>query len=197
MEGLGFIAIVSGAVITLGLYLWVRQRQSLGLIPVEAKDTPEWALASHDDAVLVSSEHGHLIYANQRARHWLGMNGGNPNLEHVARLAQPMDNFLELFTGEGQAAFQLGSRWVEGSSHTIPTGGERRTVIVLRELASPNGHADAVNLSQAIVTINEMGETINAGMGIEQVLQALLSIVMKAVPADAGEICLWDDTGSF
>ncbi|MCB9453765.1 MAG: GAF domain-containing protein [Anaerolineaceae bacterium] len=197
MEGLGFIAIVSGAVILVGLFLWVRQRQSLGVLPVETENTPEWELASHDDAVLVSSEHGQLIYVNPRARKWLGMNGGNPNLEYIARMANPADNFLELFTGEGQAAFQLGTRWVEASSHNIPTGNDQRMVVVMRELATNTGHSDALNLSEAIVIINEIGETVNASMGVEQVLQALLSIVMRAAPADAGEICLWETSRQF
>lgn len=197
MEGLGFIAIVSGAVITLGLYLWTRQRQALGPLPAEAEGTPEWELASHDDAVLVSSEHGQLIYINPRARKWLGANGGSLSLEYIARQANPTDNFLELFTGEGQAAFQLGSRWVEASSHTIPTGQDQRMVVVMRELATNTGHPDALNLSHAIIIINEIGETINASMGVEQVLQALLSIVMRTAPADAGEICLWEDSKKF
>jgi PAS domain S-box-containing protein len=190
---LGIILFTGGLVIILGLFLWARQRQELGYIPTEEQQAVmNLPLASSDDAVLVSKGHGQLVYANERARHWVGMNGGDPNLEFIAQMAQPTDSFLELFAGEGQASFQLGSRWVEASSHTIPSGQETRTVIVMRELSANTSHPEALDLSLAMMTINEMGETINVSMSMEQVYQALLAIVMKAVPAAAGEICIWD-----
>ena len=148
---------------------------------------------SDTDAILVSLEHGQLIYANGSARRWLGMNGGMPHLEQVAQQTEPSDNFLELFVGERQSSFQLGKRWVEGSSHTIPTGAEKRTVVVMRELSSATSHPDSLNLSETMNIINEIGETVNAGMGVSQVLQTLLSLISSAIKFDAGEICLWDN----
>lgn len=192
--GLGVILLIGGLVITAGLILWALQRQRLGYIPGEQVNPVSLDLpaASNDDAILVSSEHGQLIYVNDRARRWIGLNGGEPNLEFFAQQARPADSFLELFLREGQASFQLGPRWVEASSHTIPSGSERRTVVVMRELNISTDQPDALNLSLAIATINEIGETVNASMSMEQLLQALLAIVVKALPAAAGEICLWD-----
>ncbi|NWG18347.1 MAG: GAF domain-containing protein [Chloroflexi bacterium] len=192
--GLGLILLIGGLVIILGLLLWSLQRQQLGRIPVESPwnaglDLP---MASSDDAILVSREHGQLEYINDRARRWIGMNGGEPNLEYIAELTQPADSFLELFLREGQASFQLGTRWVEASSHMLPYGPERRTVVVMRELKAGNSYPDALDLSLAMATVNEIGETVNASMSIEQLLQTLLTLVMKACPAAAGEICLWD-----
>ncbi len=192
--GLGFILFLGGLVIILGLYFWSRQREELGYIPkAEQKDLQNLPLTNSDDAVLVSREPGQLVYINDRARRLLGLNGGDPNLEFIARMAQPVDSFLDLFASEGQASFQLGQRWVEASSHTIPTGGEMRRVVVMREISANTSNPESLDLSQAIRTINEIGETVNAGMGVQQVHQALLSIVMKAIPAAAGEICLWDE----
>jgi PAS domain S-box-containing protein len=191
--GLPIILFLGGLVILLWLYFWTRQRQQLGLAPqVEQQIQQEVPLASSDDAVLVSRGHGQLVYVNERARRWLDLNGGEPNLEYIAQMAQPADNFLELFAGEGQSSFQLGSRWVEASSHRIPTGAEMRTVVVMRELTANTHHADVLDLNMAMAVINEIGETVNASLSVEQVLQALLAIIMKAVPADAGEICLWE-----
>src|SRR5688572_19730342 len=191
--GLGIILLIGGLVIVLGLWLWSRQRREIGYIPsVEQQVVMSLPLASNDDAVIVSKEHGQLVYVNERARNWLGMNGGDPNLEYIANLAQPAESFLELFAGEGQASFQLGQRWVEASSHTIPNGAETRTVVVMRELTANAAHPDALDLSLAMHVINEIGETVNASMSLQQVLQALLTIVTKALPAHAGEICLWD-----
>src|SRR5262249_43335566 len=138
-------------------------------------------------------EHGQVVYANELARSWLGMNGSSPHLEHIAQMAQPSDSFLELFAGEAQASFQLGMRWVEASSHRIPTGSELRTVIVMRELGSNTTNREVLDLSLAMRVINDIGEMVNASLSVEQVLQALLSIVREAIPADSGEICLWDE----
>jgi PAS domain S-box-containing protein len=194
--GLGFILFAGGLVIVLGVYLWSRQRLALGYIPTGEPSAhlnlPP--LATSDDAVVVSREHGQVVFVNEKARHWLGMNGGEPTLEHIAALAQPADSLLELFAGEGQASFQFGERWVEASSHAIPAGAETRTVVVMREITANPQHPGSLDLSMAINTINEIGETINASMGIQQVYQALLAIIMKASPASAGEICRWDDT---
>jgi PAS domain S-box-containing protein len=191
--GLGIIFVIGGLIIVIGMYVWTRQRQELGAASVaEQQIVNTLPVASSDDAILVSREHGQLVYINERARHWLGLNGGDPNLEYIARQAQPTDSFLELFAGEGQASFQLGKRWVEASSHTIPAAGEQRTVVVLRELSASTASPDALDLALAVNTINEIGETVNVSLSMEQVLQALLAIVRKAIPADAGEICLFD-----
>jgi PAS domain S-box-containing protein len=193
--GLAVILFLGGFVIILWLYFWTRQRQHLGPMPeVEQQILQDVPLASSDDAVLVSKEHGQLVFVNERARRWLDMNGGDPSLEYIAQMAQPADSFLELFAGEGQSSFQLGSRWVEASSHRIPTGAEMRTVVVMRELSANTHHPDVLDLSLAMSVINEIGDTVNASLSIEQVLQALLAIVTKAIPADAGEICVWEET---
>jgi PAS domain S-box-containing protein len=184
------ILVLGGVVIFAGLYLWLNQR---GGPPTLADDVlPALALASSGDGVLVARAHGQLVYVNDVARQWLGVGSGEPDLEIIARQAQPASSFLDLFAGEGQASFQLAERWVEASSVRIPGPGETRTVILIRELQSATTHPDSLNLSLAMGVINEIGETVNAALSVEQVLQALLTIVLKAVPADAGEICLWD-----
>src|SRR5690606_283638 len=191
--GLAIILFLGGVVIFAWLYLWLRQRQNLGYQPAMEQVLHEVPAFSGDDAVLVSREHGQLVYLNDRARRWLDLNGANPNLEYVAQFAQPTDSFLELFAREYQTSFQLGSRWVEASSHRIPAGSELRTVVVMRELGATTTSPDALDLSQAISIINKIGEMVNASQSVEHILQTLLSIVNEVVPADAGEICLWDE----
>jgi PAS domain S-box-containing protein len=186
------ILILGGLVLLAWLVLWSRQRRRLN-VPMQ-DDSLFRAIAAHGDAILVAREHGQLVYVNDITRKWLGMNGGEPNLEVVARQVGQPDSFLELFAAEVQTSFQIGSRWVEASSHRIPAGSETRTVVVMRELTGSTAHPDALNLAQAITIIHEIGETVNASQGIEQVLQALLTILGKSIPADAGEITLWDET---
>src|SRR5271154_185710 len=60
-------------------------------------------LVDNDDAVVVAEGRGHLVFANQIARDWFGLNGGEPNLELLADAVQPAGAFLELFGKEGQA----------------------------------------------------------------------------------------------
>jgi PAS domain S-box-containing protein len=190
------ITFAGGAVIILWLYLWSRQRQTLGAVPDAEAMLRDMAGAGFGDAVLVAREHGQLLHMNATARQWLNIEVGEPDLELLAQMAQPADSFLELFAGEGQASFLLGSRWVEATSHRIPvpspTGTEVRIVVVLREISSGAATASGLDLSKAINIVTEIGETVNASLGVEQVLQVLLTIVRKTLPADAGEICLWD-----
>jgi PAS domain S-box-containing protein len=189
---LAVILFVGGAVVIAWIFLWARQREGL---PVTAEHEPfldSVPGAASSDAVIVSREHGQVVYANPPARHWLGLNGGLPHLEQIASAASPSDSFLELLAHEGQASFQLGSRWVSASSHRIPSAGESRMVVVMRELTTTTSHPEALNLGLAMSIINEIGETVNAAMGVNQVLQTLLDILGKAIHFDAGEICLWD-----
>ncbi len=184
---LAIILFAGAVVILVWLFLWSYQRQRLA--------EPESALSGDDlvlpgvtanNAVIVASDQGKLLITNDTVRRWVGVE--NPDLETIARAAEPVDTFLDLFTHEGQASFQLGKRWVEASSRRIPSG---RMVVILRELSSGS---DALDLGRAIRIVNEIGETVNASLGIEPVLQALLTIVSRELPADAGEICLWDET---
>ncbi len=193
---LPIILFIGGLAILLWLFLWSRQRQRLGHIPEaeNANAVPEFPDAGAGDGVLVASDQGRLTHVNPVVRGWLDLEGGVPSLETIARFAQPADSFLQLFAaGEGQASLQLGDRWVHASAHTIPAGETNRVIVVLRELNASAASGDGYDLSKAILIVNEIGETVNASLGMEQSLQALLSIVIKSIPADAGEITLWDD----
>src|SRR5262245_61965150 len=113
--GLALILFVGGMFILLVLYLWSCQRESIGFIPESEnnKIQQDVPTAANGEAVLIAREHGQLIFANDMARQWLGMDTGEPNLEMVAHLAYPADTFLELFAREFQASFQLAGKWVE------------------------------------------------------------------------------------
>src|SRR5215813_13000776 len=66
-------------------------------------------LMDNENAVIVAEGRGHLVFANQMARNWFGMNGGEPNLELMADSVKPTEAFLELFGKEGQASLRIGS----------------------------------------------------------------------------------------
>jgi len=185
---------LGGVVITAWIWLWTRQRidgQTSTQFDHVIDHVPG---AEETDAVLVSREHGQLVYVNQPARDWLGMNGDAPHLERIASATSPSDNFLNLFAREGQSSFQLGGRWVEASSHRIPSGQETRTVVVMRELSANTSHPEALDLNLAMKIINQIGDTINASMGVDEVMQTILLVLMQEFTFDAGEICLWDES---
>src|SRR6266516_1871063 len=54
-------------------------------------------LIDNENAVVVAEGRGHLVFANQMARNWFGLNGGEPDLELLADEVQPAGAFLELF----------------------------------------------------------------------------------------------------
>lgn len=193
---LAFILFLGGVVVIgfIGVWSWLQRENEDEIVDLQQiiRDVPA---ASSSDALLISQEHGRVVYANEPARRWLDMNGGVPHLEQIAQVAEPSDSFLELFAHEGQSSFQLGQRWVEASSHRFPYGPqEHRTVIVMRELtANANGNPDALDVGKAMTLINQIGENINASMSIEQVLQNTLMLLGRFVKFDAGEMCLWDE----
>jgi len=184
-----------GGLVMVGLvFYWLRQRpigEDTHAFEVQRvlEDVP---FAANGDAVLIAREYGQLVYANSPARAWFDLNGGDPHLEQLIRQVQPADNLLELLSREGQSSFQLGRRWVEASSHRIPYGGERHTVVVLRELTANTQNPDLLDLSNAMAIINQIGETVDASSGVEPTLQTLLSIIRQYVSFDVGEINLFD-----
>ncbi|MFN8376063.1 MAG: hypothetical protein U0694_24710, partial [Anaerolineae bacterium] len=186
--------IVGGVVVYLWLWAWSQERRKMGrALDIEQMLEQVSSTDNHNEAVLISREHGQIVFANESARRWAGLNGGEPNLETIAAKAQPSDSFLELFASERQSSFQLGGRWIEASSHRVPVGQELRTVVVMRELSATSASADGLDLSKAMNIINEIGDTLNTSLGQEQTVQAILTIAGKYIPAEAGEIALWSE----
>ncbi len=193
---LPFLLFLAGLIVLIWLLLWTRQRTALQRQP-EAAAAPLEILPAQiasNEAVLLASAHGRLLFANEPARRLLKLDG-EADLEWLASRARPSEQFLDLFSEPGRAAFQYEDRWLEGSSHQIPSGGELRMVVVLRALMPQAGEApsDLLSLADAMSIIDEIGDTVIASLGVEQVVQALLTIVRKGMPADAGEINLWDE----
>jgi PAS domain S-box-containing protein len=210
-----FVIIVTfiGIVTLIGIALWIRQREQIqheagydalfGNVASDSDDSPT--------AVLVTSAHGDLLHVNSRARQWMALNGNEPDLEDVIRLTQPADNLLGLLSGESESSFQLGQQWVDATSHSVPTASGMQTVVVMREKLhqaqqTDTGTPDAdgapatagvMNVSRVMRIINDIGETVDASIGVEPALQMLLDILNKTMPLDAGEICVWDEEKQF
>ncbi|MCA9910111.1 MAG: GAF domain-containing protein, partial [Anaerolineae bacterium] len=190
MSSLLTFFLLIGALALLGwLYTMLRQRTPLARPSDDETLLEILGLNTADEALLVASEHGKLIHINEMARQWVNLGEGEPNVEYLAGLVEPSDSFLDLLGSEGQASFRIAGRWVEATSHRIPAGNDIRMVIVMRPIS---GAGENYDLSSAINIVSSVGETVQIGMSVEQVLQTLLTIVTRELPASAGEICLYD-----
>lgn len=151
------------------------------------------SLASVNDAVIVARVGGQVIFANQAARDWFGLDGDDPDLWLLAQRAAPTDAFLELFAAEGQAAFAIGSRKVEATSHRVTVGDSAQLIVVIREEALlPVLDHDERGSSRSLQVLGEVTQAINASLALPDTLQATLGGLRRLIACDAAQICLWD-----
>src|SRR5258708_22481739 len=192
--GLVLLLVVLGASVFFSVWLFTRSRREKeryvttlpeSIVPVNLMD--------NDNAVVVAEGHGHLVFANDKARNWFGMNGGEPNLELMADAVQPADAFLELFGKEGQASFRIGNRRVEATSHYIPHPDAARMVVVMRQLVSSGYDKRALDPVQAMNVVSEITQTISGSLKLDLTLDSILNSVSSVVAFDSAEITLWDE----
>src|SRR5258708_1488016 len=150
-------------------------------------------LVDNENAVVVAEGRGHLVFANQMAGNWFGMNGGEPNLELMAESVKPTEVFLELFGKEGQASFRIGNRRVEATSHYIPHPDAARMVVVMRQLVSSGYDKRALDPVQAMNVVSEITQTISGSLKLDLTLDSILNSVSSVVAFDSAEITLWDE----
>ncbi|PJF29136.1 MAG: hypothetical protein CUN52_09900, partial [Phototrophicales bacterium] len=190
---LPILLLLGGFVVVVWIYLYSRQRASQlaqeFLEPVNRVAN----LGQNTDGVLVATKQGKLVYANEIATQWLNLMTGRLSLEQVARMAEPSENLLRLFSGAGQSSFQIKNRWVEASSYDLVFEGQDCFVVTIRELSANVEDPDVLNVSNAMALINDINETVNAGMGVDNAIQTILTLVRAVLPYEAAEICLWEE----
>lgn len=191
---LPILLLLGGFVVVAWIYLYSRQRENQlsqeFLEPVNASSY----LGQNTDAVLVATKQGRLLFANEVAAQWLNLAMGRLSLEQVARMAEPSENLLRLFSGAGQSSFQIKNRWVEASSYDLVFEGQDCFVVTIRELSATNANdPDVLNVGNAMSLINDINETVNASMGVDNTIQTILTLVRGVLPYEAAEICLWED----
>ncbi|HVO71378.1 MAG TPA: GAF domain-containing protein, partial [Aggregatilineaceae bacterium] len=188
------LLIVTGLVFFAWLYALVRQTQR-GFGPEQvapSRPVVPLNLMASDEAVVVAEGHGRIVYANDSARRWFGINGGAPNLTLMAHLVQPSDTLHDLLAGPGHASFRLGQRQIEAVSHSIPATGGQRIVLVMRELsaASVQAYIDYDPL-RALAIVGDISEAVGAGLDLNATVDAILRSIQPSVAFDFGELTLW------
>src|SRR5579859_4282599 len=150
-------------------------------------------LMDNENAVVVAEGHGHLVFANQLARNWFAMNGGEPDLELMAESVQPTEAFLELFGKEGQASFRIGTRRIEATSHYVPHIDDSQIVVVMRQIATPTYDKRSMDPVQAMNVVSEIAQTISGSLRLDQTLDSILHSLASIVSFDSSEITLWEE----
>lgn len=188
------VMVIMGILTLIGLYIWTRSRQELGVVLDRENISDQLSMIDDDSnsAVLVTTPHGQLIHVNETTRRLFGTNGDIPSLEYIASNIHPTDNFFALFSKASQTSFQLNDKWMEANSHIIPTDHGRQVVIVMREMTTQSKNGTSVDFSSAMSIIRQIGNLTNASMNIEQASQVILDTVMNQFPAIAGEVCVWN-----
>ncbi|NLX08376.1 MAG: GAF domain-containing protein [Chloroflexi bacterium] len=186
--------IVIGLIFLAWLYALVRQtRQGLAagqnavprpIVPVNLTDG--------DEAIVVAEGRGRVVYINDLARNWFGMNGGAPNLNLMAQMIQPPDTLHDLLAGTGHASFRLGQRRIEAVSHAIPGGDGQRMVVVMREVnaAAAQSYLD-FDPVRALSVMADVGQATVAAQDLDSAADLILRHVGQAVPFDRAELTLW------
>ncbi len=188
------VMVIMGILTLVGLYLWTKSRQDLGIaLDVESMLDSVSTDDNADAATLVVTPHGQLIHINDATRRMFGANGDIPSLEYIASNIHPADNFFALFNKTTQTTFQLQEKWVEATSHTVPTDDGRRIVIVMREMTNNANQGMGMDFSLAMALIKQIGNLTNASMNIEQASQVILETMANQFPSTAGEICVWEN----
>jgi PAS domain S-box-containing protein len=150
-------------------------------------------LASVNDAVIVARVGGQVIFANEHAQRWFGLEGAEPDLWLMAQRVEPPEAFLELFASEGQALLMVGELSLEATSHRVTVGEQEQFIVVLREETQlPTLSREERGSGQAMMIISEISRAINASLELEATLDAILENVRRVIDYDAAEICLWE-----
>lgn len=190
------VYLISTGLVFLGwLYVLVRQTQngvseqatgeSRPIVPVN--------VAENDEAVLVAVDQGRIVFANDPARQWFGVDGGVPSLSLIAQMIQPSDALHDLLAHSGHASFRLGQRRIEAASHAIPEAGGTRMVVVMRELTGSGAPSyTAFDPLRALAILGDIGDAIGTGSELHVAADAVLQSLEKSIEFDAAQVSLWD-----
>ncbi|MBX3061761.1 MAG: GAF domain-containing protein [Anaerolineae bacterium] len=193
--GVPLLLLVIGACLLLGVVILARLRQDrVRLAAQRPKSVVPVNLTENENAVLVAEGRGQLVFANEKARSWFGMNGGAPDLEVLTGSVEPADTFLELFGREGQASFRVGTRRISAASHFIPNTTASQMVIVMRELETKDRTDERRDPAHLVATVGSISSIVSAGKPLNETLTGILKCIGEVISFDAAEVNLWNDS---
>ena len=187
--------IITGLVIFAWLYALVRQALR-GARPDETappRPIVPLNLMDSDEAVLVAEGRGRIVFANEPARDWFGLDGGAPNLTVMAQKVQPSDTLHDLLAGTGHASFRLGQRQVEAVSHAIPGTEGQRMVVVMRELTATSLQTyTEFDPLRALGILDDIGHALGARLDLDAMVDTITASIEQVVEFETAEVTLWN-----
>jgi GAF domain-containing protein len=192
--GLGLI--VAGLVVI--ILIWILLRFFSGTkegTSVHASSLiPKGALETKD-AVLIIESGGRVEYLNSSARTLFNLREDeHGDMERLARLTRPANDFLALCAREGQKRLSVGTQFLEASSYRVP-GLTPIMLVTLRSLDFAPVLADGEStVSGSILRVlSDFSQAITANLRLPETLHAILENVGRLIPADVLEIKIWDE----
>jgi PAS domain S-box-containing protein len=192
------IALLAVGAILLGLTVvglrWFAARR-----PVPHVASPVRLPVEHqpaDTGVLVVQAGGRVLFVNDRAKQFFGLDGEDPNLWRMAQRARPADTFLELFVTEGRASLSIGDRQVDATSLRVPEDeyGPSRFVILIRETGQqPEFTVADERTASAMTIIADIGRAMTASLDLPETYEAILAHIGRAFQYNVAEMNLWDE----
>lgn len=173
---------------------WVAHRRPP---PEPASPLPlEQPLSETGEALIVAQPGGRVLFVNDLAREWFGLDGTTPHLEALARRVNPAAVFYSLFAAEGSARLTLAGRTVEAASHALPAdhASSPRLLVVLRETARlPGLRHEGAQSGETVRAISELSQAMAASLDLQATLDAVLQNVRRVIPNDRARVTLWDE----
>ena len=190
------VYLISTGLIFFGwLYALVRQTQK-GVSEhqsVESRPIVPVNLLESDEAVLVAADRGRIVFANDQARRWFGIDGGTPSLNLISQLIQPRESLPDLVAEAGHASFRLAQRRIEAVSHAIPTDDGPRMVVVMRELTAAGTHVyTEFDPLRALAILGDISDAVGTGADLYTTIEAVLRSGEQSITYDAAQILVWD-----
>ncbi len=189
--------ILIGLVFFAWLFVLVRQAQRGLDAGHEALARPvvPVSLPPSNEAIIVAEGRGHIVFANEPARRWFGLDGETPSLTIMARQVRPAGTLYDLLARPGRAALRVGPRQVEAISHTIPSPDGERMVLLLRELTGDALAAPVEFDPLRALSIAEDVSRAAANADLPALVEAVLASLEPVITFDAAEITLADAEG--
>ncbi len=147
-----------------------------------------------ESGVLVAQAGGRVLFVNERAREFFGLDGAAANPVNMARQVRPSDTFLQLFAEAGTARLMLGERQVEATSVRLPAeqGQPPRLILMIKETGRLPQLAADERTTQTLSVISELSRAISSSLDLPSTLDAILNNVGRLFQYDSAELTLWD-----
>jgi hypothetical protein len=193
MVGVEVYLIVTGLVFFIWLFALVRQTQRGFSADQIAPPRPVVPinLMESDEAVVVAEGRGRIVYVNDSARDWFGIDGGAPNLALITQVIQPADTFHDLLATAGHASLRLGQRQIEAVSHVIPGPTGPQMVVVMRELTGDALSFAEFDPMRALAILDDISRAIGTNLDLFATLDSILESVGQSIQFDSAEVTVW------